>query len=165
MRIFKKLIRRVLVRIMRPVIFDVTTNEICVWGEATRLKISPKARMVNTFFNTFSGCIEVDEYTFTGHNVSILTGTHRPESFLEARMRDFPKEGNDVIIGRGVWIGSNAVILGPCRIGDHAVVAAGAVVIPRSNIPAGAIVAGVPAKVVRLINASTLPTKVSTSDS
>jgi acetyltransferase-like isoleucine patch superfamily enzyme len=37
-------------------------------------------------------------------------------------------------------------VLGPCRIGDHAVVAAGALV--KDDVPPYAIVAGVPARVV-----------------
>lgn len=41
-------------------------------------------------------------------------------------------------------IGANAVVLEGCRVGEGAVVAAGAVVV--NDVPAGAVVAGVPAK-------------------
>jgi acetyltransferase-like isoleucine patch superfamily enzyme len=51
-----------------------------------------------------------------------------------------------VVIGDRVWVGTRAVILKGVTIGDGAVVAAGAVV--TKDVPAGAIVAGVPAKVV-----------------
>lgn len=51
-----------------------------------------------------------------------------------------------VVIGDRVWVGTRAVILKGVTIGDGAVVAAGAVV--NKDVPAGAIVAGVPAKVV-----------------
>jgi acetyltransferase-like isoleucine patch superfamily enzyme len=50
-------------------------------------------------------------------------------------------------IGRDVWIGANAVILGGVTIGDGAVIAAGAVV--NRDVEAGAVVAGVPAREVR----------------
>ncbi|RMH14348.1 MAG: acyltransferase [Gammaproteobacteria bacterium] len=100
--------------------------------------------MVNTLFNTSSGRIEVGEYAFTGHNVSILTGTHDYRLIGEERLSVFPKEGNDIIIGKGVWIASNAIVLGPCKIGDNAVVAAGSLV--KGDVPSGAIVAGIPAK-------------------
>ena len=50
-------------------------------------------------------------------------------------------------IGNDVWIGSNAVILRNVKIGDGAVVGAGAVV--TKDVPPYAIVAGVPAKVLR----------------
>jgi len=105
--------------------------------------------MLNTLFNTVSGRIEVGDYTFVGHNVSIVTGTHRYELLLEERLRDFPRTGNDIRIGRGVWIGSNAIILGPCIVGDHAVIASGSVV--TSDVPACTIVAGVPARPVKAI--------------
>ena len=51
-----------------------------------------------------------------------------------------------VRIGDRVWVGTRAVILKGVTIGDGAVVAAGAVV--TSDVPAGAVVGGVPAKVI-----------------
>ncbi|MCW2777715.1 MAG: isoleucine patch superfamily acetyltransferase [Frankiales bacterium] len=51
-----------------------------------------------------------------------------------------------VVIGDRVWVGTRAVVLKGVTIGDGAVVAAGAVV--SRDVPAGAVVAGVPAKVV-----------------
>ena len=53
-----------------------------------------------------------------------------------------------VRIGNHVWIGANAVVLKGVTIGDGAVVAAGAVV--NKDVPAMAIVAGVPARVVKM---------------
>ena len=49
-------------------------------------------------------------------------------------------------IGNDVWIGAGAIVLKGVTIGDGAVIAAGAVV--TKNVPAGAIVAGVPASTV-----------------
>jgi len=52
----------------------------------------------------------------------------------------------DVIIGNDVWLGAKVVVLPGAKIGDGAVIAAGAVV--RSEIPPYAIAVGMPAKVV-----------------
>lgn len=48
-----------------------------------------------------------------------------------------------------VLIGMRAVVLNGARIGRHAIVAAGALVRPGGEVPAGTLVAGVPARVVR----------------
>ncbi|WP_338107942.1 hypothetical protein [Actinomyces naeslundii] len=51
------------------------------------------------------------------------------------------------VLGRGVAVGCGATILGPINIGDGAMIGAGAVVI--HDVPAGATVAGVPARVIK----------------
>jgi acetyltransferase-like isoleucine patch superfamily enzyme len=138
--------------LLQPIVHEIINTKVRIWGDPERLKISPTAELVNTLLNTSSGTIEIGDYTFTGHNVSILTGTHHCDQFLAERLSQYPKSGRDITIGKGVWIGSNALILGPCQIADHAVIAAGAVVAPHSSIPIGAIVAGVPAKLIRQID-------------
>lgn len=51
------------------------------------------------------------------------------------------------VIGNDVWIGAGAVILGGIKIGDGAIIAAGAVV--TKDVPPYAVVGGVPAKLIR----------------
>jgi acetyltransferase-like isoleucine patch superfamily enzyme len=53
----------------------------------------------------------------------------------------------DIEIGNDVWIGAHCVILGGARIGNGAVIAANSVVV--GEIPAFAIAAGSPAKVIK----------------
>lgn len=57
------------------------------------------------------------------------------------------KSKGNIEVGDDVWLGYGATILSGVRIGQGAVVAAGAVV--TSDVPAYAIVGGVPAKVIR----------------
>jgi len=63
-------------------------------------------------------------------------------------MIGFDATRGDVVIGNDVWLGSQAMILSGVTIGDGAVVAARAVV--TRDVPPYAIVAGNPAKLVRL---------------
>jgi len=53
------------------------------------------------------------------------------------------------VVGQGARIGSNATILPGVRIGEGALVGAGSVV--TRDVPAGAVVAGNPAKVVKRV--------------
>lgn len=52
-----------------------------------------------------------------------------------------------IIIGDRVFVGQNAVILGGVTVGDGATIGAGAVV--TKDVPAGAVVGGVPARIIR----------------
>ncbi len=59
-----------------------------------------------------------------------------------------PASATPVIIEDDVLLGANAVVIEGCHVGEGAVVAAGAVVI--EDVPAGAVVAGCPAKVIKM---------------
>lgn len=59
-----------------------------------------------------------------------------------------PASATPVVIEDDVMIGANAVVIEGCRVGKGAVVAAGAIVI--EDVPAGAVVAGCPAKVIKM---------------
>lgn len=121
-----------------------------VFGDADRLDIHPTAKVNNALFNLSSGRVTVGEYSFFGHGVSVLTGSHDVEQFGEDRQDAIPREGHDVEIGTGVWVASNATVIGPCRIGDHAVVGVGSIVL--DDVDPYTIVAGNPAKVIRVID-------------
>ncbi|MGQ9445250.1 CatB-related O-acetyltransferase [[Pasteurella] aerogenes] len=63
--------------------------------------------------------------------------------FVEKRTQEYHK----VYIGNDVWIGANSIIMPGVHIGDGAVVGANAVV--TKDVPPYAIVAGVPAKIIK----------------
>ena len=67
----------------------------------------------------------------------------KKQLFNEQRLID----NRTCIIGNDVWIGNNVQIVGGVQIGNGAIVAMGAVV--TKNVPPYAIVAGVPARVIR----------------
>jgi acetyltransferase-like isoleucine patch superfamily enzyme len=54
-----------------------------------------------------------------------------------------------IVIGNNVWVGAKATILKGVTIGDNAIIAANAVV--TKDVPANAIVGGIPAKLIRYI--------------
>ncbi len=64
-----------------------------------------------------------------------------------------PASATPVTVEDNVLIGANAVIIEGCRIGEGAVVAAGAVVV--ADVPANAVVAGCPARVIKMKDGKT----------
>ena len=143
-RAFDRLFARKIERCVREQLL----HRYQLFGTPERLRIAVSAEVNNALFNTSSGSITIEEGAFFGHSVSVITGTHDADAVGDKR-RDWPSSGYDIVIKRGAWIASNATILGPCVIGEDAVVAACSLV--RNDVPPRTIVAGVPAKIVRMI--------------
>ena len=91
------------------------------------------------------GGITLGDNCLVGHNVVFATLNH---GFApEERQSMLPAP---IVVGRNVWIGSNSTILQGVTIGDNSIIAAGSVV--TKDVPANAIVAGVPARFIRSIS-------------
>lgn len=118
-----------------------------VFGDKKRLVVGRGVILNDALINTNSGRVVLGDYVFCGHNVSFLTGTHDYSKTGVDRQAAIPQQGRDIVVGEGVWIGSNATILGPCQIGCNSVIAAGAVVI--GGVEENCIFAGVPARKVK----------------
>lgn len=141
---------RLIAKLIGPIVNFHRLETKVVVGNPKRLRISPSASVHNAYFNVLSGDIDIGEYVFFGHNVAIITGTHDYRVLGYARMNTVPQEGHDIVIEDGAWIASNSTVIGPCRIGAHSVVAAGAVVV--KDVPPLTVVGGVPARFIRSIN-------------
>ena len=89
----------------------------------------------------------------TGKWVTITDNSHGETDYesllMQPTKRPMTSKG-PVIIGDNVWIGDKATILAGVTIGDGAVIAANSVV--TKNVPAYSVVAGVPAKVIKMNN-------------
>ena len=103
----------------------------------------------HVFFN--EGCclqdqggIEIGDHCLIGQQVVFATLNHDLSAERRADMIPAP-----IRVGKHVWIGAHATILPGVTVGDHAVIAAGAVV--AKDVPADTVVAGVPAKIIRRI--------------
>lgn len=103
-------------------------------------------------------CVEIPEKVSIGKNFKLFHGqglviNPKCEIGSNVTLRHNTTIGNSrsdslcPIIGNNVDIGSNSVIIGEITIGDNVIIGAGSVVI--TNIPDNAIVAGVPAKIIK----------------
>ncbi|MEN8517615.1 sugar O-acetyltransferase [Burkholderia sp. RS02] len=96
-----------------------------------------------TFYDL--GGLEIGDDVMIGPNVSLITSGHPVEP---SRRRDFVV-AKPIAIERNVWVGAGATIIGGVTVGEHSVVAAGAVV--TRDVPPNTLVGGNPATVIRSI--------------
>jgi acetyltransferase-like isoleucine patch superfamily enzyme len=117
-----------------------------LWAFGGAIKTAPKV-FIGPYVTIYGhGGVEIGEWSLVSMHATILSSNHT----IPSRDRCIRWEKDVLLptqIGRDVWIGANAVILGGVTIGDGAVVAAGAVV--TKDVEAGAIVAGNPARLLR----------------
>ena len=98
--------------------------------------------------NTIIGPVDIGSHVNLAQGITVTALNH---NFSDANKR-IDEQGvstSPVTIEDDVWIGANAVILPGVTIGEHCVVAAGAVV--TKDVPPHSLVAGVPAKVIKKI--------------
>jgi len=92
------------------------------------------------------GKVKIGNNVQIAPNVGLYTAGHP----LHPDSRNSGYEyGIDITIGDNVWLGGGVIVLPGVTIGENAVIGAGAVV--TKDIPANAIAAGNPAKVIRYI--------------
>lgn len=90
--------------------------------------------------------VTIGNNVWIGPNVGIYTPNH---AFDSKERSDGYEKSLPVVIGDNVWIGGGVNIIGGVRIGGNSIIGAGSVV--TKDIPAGVIVAGNPAKIIREI--------------
>lgn len=94
--------------------------------------------------------VVIEDNVFIGHGVMFINDTYpRATSENGALQTEADWKVERTIIRKGASIGSNATILANTDIGENAIIGAGSVV--TRDVPANAIVAGNPAKVIRFI--------------
>ena len=89
--------------------------------------------------------IHIGYNVWIGPRVSIISMNHDIDNYSSY------VESGPIVIGDNCWLGANSVILPKVELGEHTVVAAGAVVTKSFN-EGDQVLAGVPARVVKKLN-------------
>ena len=98
--------------------------------------------------NTIIGPVTIGSHVNLAQGITVTALNHN----FEAPERHIDEQGvstQQVTIGDDIWIGANAVVLPGVTVGNHCVIAAGAVV--TKDVPPHSLVAGVPAKIIKQI--------------
>lgn len=119
-------------------------------GGEQKIEIANDVLIASKVLLDYNGGLKIEEQVVISENVVIFTHDHtfkdRGAWFKKQAIEYHPK-----IIKKRAWIGTNAIILGKATIIDEgAVVAAGAVV--TKSVPDFTVVAGNPAKIIKVIN-------------
>jgi dTDP-4-amino-4,6-dideoxygalactose transaminase/acetyltransferase-like isoleucine patch superfamily enzyme len=94
--------------------------------------------------------VTIEDDVFVGHNVSFINDRY-PRSTSGGRLQtEADWEVVPTLVRKGASIGTSSTILCGVTIGENAVVGAGSVV--TKDVPANAVVAGVPARIVRYVD-------------
>jgi maltose O-acetyltransferase len=99
-------------------------------GPDAELQIGEYCSLVGVIFAT-NGRVSIGDYTFAAHEVVIADSSWAVPRHLSGGARaDMSRDDTKsrIAIGRNVWIGAQAVIIGNVVIGDGAIIGAGAVV-------------------------------------
>lgn len=99
--------------------------------------------------NTIIGPVTIGDHVNLAQGITVTALNHN-FSDTTKRIDEQSISTKHVTIEDDVWIGANAVILPGVTIGQHAVVAAGAVV--TTDVPANTVVGGVPARIIKKID-------------
>lgn len=98
-------------------------------------------------YGSGAGLLEIGDNTIFGNYVSIHPENHNFAD-LNIPIRLQGVTGKGIKIGNDCWIGAKVTILDGTVIGDHSIVAAGAVV--TGKFPPYSIIGGVPAKIIKM---------------
>ena len=122
-----------------------------VYGDYHHIVLHKNCDINDGCFLLAKAKIEIGENSALAYGVSIITSSD-PNGEFNALKALYPAMTAPVIIGKDCWIGANSTILPGITIGDFSVVAAGSVV--TKDVPAGVLVAGVPAEIKKYLKKS-----------
>ena len=93
--------------------------------------------------------VTIEDDVFIGHGVMFINDTYPRATVNGALQTEADWSVEPTLVKRGASIGSNCTILSHVTIGENAIIGAGSVV--TKDVPAGTIVAGNPANIIRRI--------------
>lgn len=125
---------------------EIVIGNYCSVGEYTQITAIDKI--------TIGDGLLTGRYVYIGDNIH--GGLSWNDAIIQPSRRQLTSKG-EVRIGRNVWLGDKVSILAGVHIGDNVIIGANSVV--THDIPSNTMAAGVPARVIRKLNAEKCQTQ------
>ncbi|MFN3900081.1 MAG: acyltransferase [Alishewanella aestuarii] len=138
---------RNILRIEKPLPWPASST--CIVSESKNIIFHPDDlhifQVPGIYFQNFKAIIVIGRGCYIAPNVGLITANH---NIIDL---DLHTEGKGITLGDKCWIGMNSVILPGVILGERTIVAANSVV-TKSFEQGNVILAGSPARVIKVIN-------------
>ena len=118
----------------------ITHADKLIISESAKFSLAHK---VGCYLECSNG-VEIGEGTIIAPGVKIISANHDFDNYNNHRKEE------PVRIGENCWLGANCIILPGVKIGNRVIIGAGSVV--TKSFPDNCIIAGVPAKIIRMLD-------------
>ncbi len=125
---------------------DIVVKDHCYIGKGDRLTVGNRSQLSS--HGRFNGIITIGDDVVMGPDIVMMAVSHEFSSLSIPINQQGARPEEPIVIGNDVWIGTRVVILPGVHLGNHCIVAAGAVV--TKSFPDNCILGGVPAKLIKV---------------
>lgn len=129
-------------KIIRECGREVMVKDRCYFGDGSRISVGDYSQLGQNAH--LVGTINIGREVLMGPDVVMMATSHEYARIDISMMSQGEAPERPINIGSDVWLGTRVIILPGVNIGDHSIVAAGAVV--TRSFPPFAIIGGVPAR-------------------
>ena len=131
----------------RPYAFAINCSKISI---GDKVVIRPGSMLFADIRDPEKGRIIIEDHVLIGSGVHIYVSNHKYGGQNATIMEQGHFNAENTILKKGCWVGANAILLPGVTIGRNSIVGAGSIV--TKDVPDNVVVAGNPAKVLKVIS-------------
>jgi acetyltransferase-like isoleucine patch superfamily enzyme len=132
---------------------DNTWLNVCIRDDKVRMKIGKCVLVGRQSMISTGGVLEIGDYCVLAPRVYVSDADHVFTDINQPILQQGATFGRSVIVEENCWLGINVVVTGNLTVGRCSIIAANAVV--TGDVPPFSIIAGVPAKIIKMYNPAT----------
>lgn len=131
----------------RPYAFAINCSKISI---GNKVVIRPGSMLFADIREPDKGNIIIEDFVLIGSGVHIYVSNHKYGAQNAIIMEQGHFSPENTVLKKGCWIGANAILLPGVTVGHNSIVGAGSIV--TKDVPNNVVVAGNPARVLKVIS-------------